>query len=139
MRSNSDLYGKWRKRLAPDNCESRLTNMVYLVVGLFKARSVHLSLIARKLPVQAKKLSLDKRLRHFLSTPAVRVREWYQPVLAATGEHVIHTNQAGDVDRTDRRDLSVFRIGWDFIERRLALDVSLPPVFIPNFCSVSGG
>jgi hypothetical protein len=364
MLSNSDLYGKWRKQLtqlAPDECESRLTNMLYLVVGLFKARSVHLSVIARKLPVRAKKLSLDKRMRRFLSNPAVRVREWYQSVaeslvqaassagqvhllidsskvgvghqllmvgiayrrralplawswvrrprghstthqqlallhyvhslipldvqvslvgdsefdhtllmeycdawhwdyalrqkgrylvmtfnqffwrridhldlkpgtmvwlgrvvltqasayptnlvlywapgekepwflatnqpsphaairlyrrrmwleemfgdmkrhgfdleatylrhflrlsrltlavcllylwLVATGEHVIRTNQADEVDRTDRRDLSIFRIGWDFIERRLALDDSLPPVFIPNFCSVSGG
>ena len=83
MLSNSDLYGKWRRQLAqlaPDKCESRLTNMLYLVVGLFKARSVHLSVIARKLPVRAKKLSLDKRLRRFLSNPAVRVREWYRPV-----------------------------------------------------------
>jgi hypothetical protein len=54
--------------------------MMWLIVGLFKARKVHLSLIARKLPIRAKKLSLDKRLRRFLSNPAVRVREWYRPV-----------------------------------------------------------
>ena len=363
MLSNSDLYSMWRKRLtqlAPDDCESRLTNMLLLVVGLFKAENIHLSKVARKLPVRAKKLSLDKRLRRFLSNPAVRVREWYRTVaegliqaaasggevhllidcskvgaghqllmigiayrrralplawtwvrshrghstnhkqiallsyvqsmipegvkvslvgdcefrgtllmeyldfwkwtyalrqprqhlvmtfatsiwqridnlglkpgmkmwfgrvvltracayptnlvlywargytepwylatnlpsphaaivlyrrrmwieemfgdmkghgfdlemtrlhhflrlsrltlavcllylwLVATGEHVIATNQTDDVDRTDRRDLSIFRIGWDFIERRLALDDPIPIVFIPNFCSVSG-
>ena len=68
MLSNSDLYRTWRKRLAqlsPDDCASRLTNMLLLVVGMFKAQSVHLSLIARKLPIRAEKLSLDKRLRRF--------------------------------------------------------------------------
>jgi hypothetical protein len=364
MLSNSELYSTWYQwltQLAPDDCQSRLKNMLYLVVGLFKAQSVHLSLIARKLPIRAKKPSLDKRLRRFLSNPAVRVREWYRPVaaklilaassagqvhllidsskvgfghqllmvgiayrrralplawtwvkgarghstthkqlallhyvrslipvdvrvslvgdtefdhtllmeycdswhwdyalrqqgrylvmtfnqffwrridsihlkpgmmvwlgrvvlthasayptnlvlywapgekepwflatnlpsphaavrlyrrrmwleemfgdmkghgfdleatylrhflrlsrltlavcllylwLVATGEHVILTNQTDDVDRTDRRDLSIFRIGWDFIERRLALDDLIPPIFFPNFCSVSGG
>lgn len=363
MPSNSHLYRTWRQRLAqlaPDTCRSRLTNMLLLVVGMFKARSVHLSLIARKLPVRAKKLSLDKRLRRFLSNRAVRVREWYRPVaewliqaasssgqvplvidsskvgfghqllmvgiayrrralplawtwvrhkrghsttckqvklltyvrglipeglqvslvgdsefgstlliehldfwkwdyalrqpgdhlmmpygkrhwqrldslpmqpgmmlwlgrvvltrasayptnlvvywarsekepwylatnlpgphgairlyhrrmwleetfgdmkghgfdleathlqhflrlsrltlavcllylwLVATGEQVIQTNQQAEVDRSDRRDLSIFRLGWDFIERRLALDDPVPIAFIPNFCSVSG-
>ncbi len=354
----------WRERLAqlaPDECQSRLMNMLLLVVGLYKAESVHLSKVARKLPIRAKKLSLDKRLRRFLDNGAVRVREWYRPVVAgmlaaassggqihllidsskvgfghrllmvgiayrrralplawtwvrsskghsttrkqvklleyvhgripegvkvslvgdcefkstllieyldfwkwdyalrqpkqylvmtfgqtlwqrldslglqpgmimwwgrvvltqasayptnlvlywkrgekepwylatnlpgaqatimlyrrrmwleemfgdmkghgfdleathlrhflrlsrltlavcllylwlvATGEHVMATDQAHEVDRTDRRDLSIFRIGWDFIERRLALDDPIPIVFVPNFCSVSGG
>ena len=364
MLSNSELYRMWRARLAqlaPDDCKSRLMNMLLLVVGLYKAESVHLSKVARKLPIRAKKLSLDKRLRRFLDNPGVRVREWYRPVaqalvkaaavggqihllidsskvgfghrllmvgiayrrralplawtwvrtakghsttkkqvtllqyvhdllpegvkvslvgdcefkstlliehldfwkwdyalrqpkqhlvmafgqaiwrrldsfdlrpgtlmwlgravltrtgaypsnlvlywkrgqrepwylatnlpspqgaimlyrrrmwleemfgdmkghgfdleatylrhflrlsrltlavcllylwLVATGEHVVAVNQAHEVDRTDRRDLSIFRIGWDFIERRLALDDPVPFFFIPNFCSVSGG
>ena len=54
------------------------------------------------------------------------------------GEHVLATNQAGEVDRNDRRGLSIFRIGRDFIERRLALDDPIPITFVPNFCSVSG-
>jgi hypothetical protein len=58
--------------------------------------------------------------------------------LVAMGEHVLATNQAHEVDRNDRRDLSIFRIGWDFIERRLALDDPIPVTFIPNFRSVSG-
>ena len=364
MLSNSELYRVWRKRLAelsPDGCRSRMLNMLLLVVGLFKASSVHLSLVARKVPIRAKKLSLDKRLRRFLDNGVMRVREWYRPVaigllqaassagrahlvmdcskvgfghqllmvgiayhrrvlpvawtwlrcgrghsttgkqiallsyvrnlipagvkvslvgdsefgntllmeylnwwkweyvlrqpgdhlvmpygktewqrldsfglkpghlmwlgrvvltrasaypthlvlywqlgqqapwylatnlpsaqgtlrlyrrrmwieemfgdmkrhgfdleathlrdflrlsrltlavcllylwLAATGEYVLTTGQAHAVDRTDRRDLSIVRIGWDFIERRLALDDPVPVTFIPNFCSVSGG
>ena len=39
--------------------------------------------MARKLPLRAKKLSLDKRLRRFLSNPAVPVRDWYRPVAVA--------------------------------------------------------
>ena len=83
MLSNSELYRIWRERLsqlAPDRCQTRLTNMLWLVVGMYKARSVHLSLIARQLPIRAKKLSLVRRLRRFLDNSAVRVREWYNPV-----------------------------------------------------------
>ncbi len=67
MLSSSELYRVWRKRLAelsPDGClrmdasKSRLMTMVMVVVGLFKAQSVHLTLVARKLPIRAKKLSL---------------------------------------------------------------------------------
>jgi hypothetical protein len=54
--------------------------MLYLVVGLFKARSVHLSYVARQMPIRAKKLSLDKRRRRFLNNRSVRVRDWYRPV-----------------------------------------------------------
>jgi hypothetical protein len=80
---NPQLYDTWRKQLhqlTPDECESRLTNMLWLVIGLYLARSVHLTLIARKLPIRAQKLSLDKRLRRFLANGAVRVREWYDPM-----------------------------------------------------------
>ncbi|UCC62508.1 MAG: IS4 family transposase [Anaerolineae bacterium] len=58
--------------------------------------------------------------------------------LVATGEHVMATNQASEVDRNDRRDLSIFRIGWDFIERRLALDDPIPITFVPNISSATG-
>lgn len=78
MLSTSELYRVWCKRLAelsPDGCQSRILNMLFLVVGLFKARSVHLSLVARKVPIRAKKLSLDKRLRRFLDNGVMRVRE----------------------------------------------------------------
>lgn len=62
-----------------DECDSRVTNLVWLMFGMFQARSVQLNLIARKLPIRAKKLSLAQRLARFLSNKAVRVREWYAP------------------------------------------------------------
>lgn len=56
MMSNPQLYNTWRKQLhqlTPDRCESRLQNMLWLIVGMFLAESVHLTKIARKLPAGA--------------------------------------------------------------------------------------
>ena len=58
--------------------------------------------------------------------------------LVAIGEHVLHYRLTDEIDRHDRRDLSIFRLGWDFLERRLALNDSLPKCFCPNFCFMSG-
>ncbi len=41
-------------------------------------------------------------------------------------------------DRTDRRVPSIFRLGWDFIERCLALDDPIPITFVRIFGKVSG-
>ena len=71
----------------------------------------------------------------WVSTPIGKLVLW----LVATGQHVISTGQASEVDRADRRDLSIFRIGWDFIERRLALNDPILPIFLPVFAKVSGG
>jgi hypothetical protein len=72
----------------PDECESRLTNLIWLMMGIFQARSVQLNLAARKVPIRAKKLSIVKRFGRFLDNEAIRVRDWYHPfastVLRAT-------------------------------------------------------
>ncbi len=50
-------------------------------------------------------------------------------------KHGLHT----DVDRTNRRDLSLFRLAWDFLQQALLFDlpfaVSFSPFFgaLPNF------
>lgn len=77
------LYGTWYSRLAqtmPDQRASRLRNLTWLIVGLYLAMNVHLSAIVRKWPMPAKNRSLTKRLERFLDNPAIRVREWYEPV-----------------------------------------------------------
>lgn len=86
MLSNSELYRNWRKRLMqlmPSQRyeKYRLTNMLMLVVGMFKAKSVFLSKIAAKGPVRAKQNSLVKRLKRFLKNPVIQVRDWYEPVV----------------------------------------------------------
>jgi hypothetical protein len=58
------------------------------------------------------------------------------------GHRVIHAGLRHLVDRHDRRDLSHFRIGWDFIERCLAWNLSISvslPVSLPPARLVSGG
>jgi hypothetical protein len=79
---NSQSYSKWQKQLAqliPDRCESRLTNMVLLIIGMLRSQSVYVSVIARHLPIRAKKLSLARRLERFLDNEAVEVESWYAP------------------------------------------------------------
>jgi hypothetical protein len=82
----------------------------------------------------------SSHLRHFrrLSRLTLAVCLLYL-WLVALAEHVLVTGQQRQVDRPDRRDLSVFRLGWDFLERCLALHDPIPRVALPNFCSVSGG
>lgn len=83
MLDNFKTYHTWYRRLAqivPDKCETRLTNLTLLVVGLYHAGNVHLSAIVRKWPLAAKKLSLTRRLTRFLANPAIDVRAWYRPV-----------------------------------------------------------
>src|SRR6266852_6973297 len=61
----------------PDDCESRLTNLIWLMMGIYQARSVQLKLAARKVPIRAKQLSIVKRFGRFLDHGKVDVREGY--------------------------------------------------------------
>lgn len=78
----SQLYRSLHEYLMqriPDACDTRLTNLIFLMMGIFQSRSVQLNLVARKMPIRAQKLSIVKRLARFLDNPAVRVRAWYHP------------------------------------------------------------
>ena len=67
---------KWQ----PEERITRLRNLAWLMTGLFLARSVHLSHIARKLPLRGQVVSLTNRLRRFLDNPRVEVWRYYQPI-----------------------------------------------------------
>ena len=54
--------------------------------------------------------------------------------LVTTGEFVLKHGLQTEVDRTDRQDLSIFRIGWDWLERRFALDN--PSLFYSDLTSL---
>ena len=45
-----------------------------------KVARCHLSKIAGKIPGRAKLVSATRRLSRFLDNPAIRVREWYEPI-----------------------------------------------------------
>jgi hypothetical protein len=78
----------------PDGCDTRLANLIFLMMGMFQGRSVQLNLIARKTPIRAQKLSIVKRLARFLDNPKVRVGQWYHPF----AEGLLHAAaQAGAV------------------------------------------
>jgi len=77
------LYDTWfapLAQLSPDDCQSRIRNLTWLIVGLYRAMSVHLSAIVGKWPMGAKNPSLVRRLERFLDNPAIRVRDWYEPL-----------------------------------------------------------
>jgi hypothetical protein len=67
-------------QLRPGERVTRLRNMTWLLVGIYLSKSVHLSKIALKIPSRAKVASITRRLSRFLDNPAVRVREWFEPI-----------------------------------------------------------
>jgi hypothetical protein len=73
-------------------------------------------------------------LRHFqrlsrLTLAVALLYVWF----IATGTYAIKRGWRSLVDRKDRRDLSIFRIGRSIIKRYLNLDQSLPYRLIPYF------
>lgn len=78
----SHLYRSLHRYLMqqiPDDCDTRLANMIYLMMGIFRAKEVQLPLVARTIPIRADKWSIVKRLERFLKNPAVEVEAWYRP------------------------------------------------------------
>ena len=59
--------------------------------------------------------------------------------LVALGVELTKCGRAREVDRPDRRDLSYFRRGFDFLKRCLALKEPILPGFFPDFNLLYGG
>jgi hypothetical protein len=79
----NSLYHTWFQRirdLRPDQRITQVSNFVWLLIGIYQSRSVYLSRIAGKIPGAAKLLSTTRRLSRLLDNPAIRVREWYEPI-----------------------------------------------------------
>src|SRR4030066_2047027 len=77
------LNDTWIRRimeLRPNQRITQIRNFVWLIIGIYQSRSVYLSRIAGRIPGPAKWLSTTRRLSRFLDNPAIRVREWYEPV-----------------------------------------------------------
>ena len=66
--------------LRPGQRITQVRNFALLMYRIYESRSVYLSRIAGKIPGKAKLQSIVKRFDRFLDNPAIRVREWYQPV-----------------------------------------------------------
>ena len=66
--------------LWPGKRITRLRILAWLMVGMFASRSVYLHHIALKIPGTARKESKVKRLWRWIHNPAIRPREWYEPL-----------------------------------------------------------
>src|SRR5512138_3645875 len=68
------------QQLRPTERITRVRNLAWLMIGIFKSKSVHLSKIAMHIPGSAVQLSIVQRLHRFLENPWFQVRAWYEPV-----------------------------------------------------------
>jgi len=79
----NELYHNWMQQiceLRPNQRITQVRNFVWLMIGIYESRSVHLSKIAGKIPGRAKLVSTTRRLSRFLDNPAIHVRKWYEPI-----------------------------------------------------------
>lgn len=90
------LYHTWKEKVghirAGEN-QARLRTFAWMMVGLTLSQSVHLSVIARKIPSGAQQTSIVKRLSRLLQNGALRVREWYRPVANQLLHEVVASGQ----------------------------------------------
>lgn len=88
-----ELYHTWNKLISdlrPDERVTRKRNFLWLLAGLYQSRSVHMSKIAEKVPGLAYLPSKTRRIQRLLDNPAIRVREWYEPIAKAIIRQVTH-------------------------------------------------
>ena len=77
------LYDTWfhqiQKLLAAERI-TRVRNVVWMIVGMYLGRSVHLARMAGKLPLARIRRSTVQRFSRFLKNRRVQARRWYRPV-----------------------------------------------------------
>lgn len=77
------LYRIWKDQirvLRPGQRSTHIENFVWMMVGIYQSRSVHLSQIAGKVLGTAKLLSTVRRFERFVDNTAIEVRAWYEPI-----------------------------------------------------------
>jgi len=77
------LYRIWKEQiraLRPSQRITQIENFVWMMIGIYQSRSVHLSKIAGKVLGDAKLLSTVRRFERFLDNKAVEVCTWYEPL-----------------------------------------------------------
>ena len=68
------------RQLWPKVRITQARNLVWLMVGMYKSKSVHLSKVAMKIPGPAFLVSVERRLERFLSNSHLSALKWYQPL-----------------------------------------------------------
>ncbi len=80
----SKVYDTWKRKiqqLRPKERISRVKTMAWMMAGIYVGQTVQLGRIASKIPGQAERNSVVRRLERFVANPSIRVREWYEPVI----------------------------------------------------------
>ena len=68
------------RQLWPKVRVTQQRNLIWLMIGLYQSKSVHLSHIAMKIPGAALLVSVERRLERFLNNSQVSVLQWYEPL-----------------------------------------------------------
>ena len=79
----NQLYDTWKTKILELRPGQRITQIrafAWLMIGIYLSRSVSMSRIAGKIPGEAKLTSVTRRLSRLMDNPAIRVREWYEPI-----------------------------------------------------------
>ncbi len=77
------LHDTWKERISelrPGEHKARVKSFTWLLVGIVLSKSVHASHVANKIPGDAQKTSVTRRLSRLLDNTHIRVREWYEPI-----------------------------------------------------------
>jgi len=88
MSSSQELYNRWDEKfraLVPVKNGKRVTNWIWIIVGILQSQSSNLSQIANYLPLATKAESRVTLIRRWLMNPQVKVWQFYKEVL----EHVL--------------------------------------------------
>src|SRR6266545_7184711 len=88
MSSSQSLYTHIFETLStfhPDIHAKRLTNWLWVIVGLIQARSVHLSQIANHIPGPALAAGRIMKIRRWLKNKHITTRTFYEPII----QHVL--------------------------------------------------
>ena len=80
----SKIYHTWKQKIRqirPEERMSRVKTMAWLLAGIFVSQSVQLGRVASKVPGQTVRESVVRRLERLVANSAIRVKEWYEPVI----------------------------------------------------------
>jgi hypothetical protein len=106
--------------------------MSWLMVGIYLRRSVHLSPVALKIPGRAKVPSITRRLTRFLDNPAIRVREWFEPIARAILQTAASTGGNPADGRRDQGQLWSSALAVSLAFRRRAIPIAWTGVKTPR-------
>src|SRR6266571_4872534 len=90
MGSSQGLYNElfsFLRTVHPEPHVTRVSNWVWIVVGMILSHSVQLSQIAQHIPSEAKAAGRIMQIRRWLSNTFVKPIEFYGPLISQVLEH----------------------------------------------------